>query len=127
MLKFYRRKLTDDEFVERLRRQMPASRKLATVMSALYGFMLVALLFYAPRYIYSFRDLAPDASAYDRGFTLGLFLGATAAGSCVLVIWHLIHSLIIAFGPDFFRIHRLLLRYYDIASEPRPGTTTNDT
>ena len=125
-MNFRRQKETDDEFVERIRRQMPTNRKVALTMSAIYGIVLVALLYYVPRYIYSFRDMAPDTSAYDRGFAFGLILGASAAASCVFLIWHLIHSLIMAFGPSFFRIHRLLLRYHDIASQHGPETKTND-
>ena len=125
-MNFRRQKLTDDEFVERIRRQMPANRKVAAVMSALYGIMLAALLYYVPRYAYSFRDMAPDTSAYDRGFAFGLFLGASAAAMFVFLIWHLIHSLIMALGPSFFRIHRLLLRYHDIALQHRPETKTHD-
>jgi hypothetical protein len=116
MLKFRASKLTDDEFVERIRRQTPANRKILAGMSALYGVMLVTMLCYVPRYIHSFRDVAPDASAYDRGFALGIFLGATLGGSFIVLTWHLVHSLIMAFGPQFFRIHRLLLKYYDAAA-----------
>jgi hypothetical protein len=85
-------------------------------MSALYGVMLVAMVSYVARYVHSFRDMAPDASAYDRGFAIGIFLGATLGGSFIVLAWNLVHSLIMAFGPQFFRIHRLLLKYYDAAA-----------
>ena len=124
MLNPLRSKLTDDEFVERIRRQIPTNRKLLSVMSALYGVMLVAVLVYVPRYVQSFRQLAPDASAYEWGFKLGLFLGATAGGVAIVLIWHLVHSLIMLFGPSVFRVHRLLVKYHDLASSRSPEAST---
>jgi len=123
-MNFRASKLTDDEFVERIRRQTPVNRKVAAGLSALYGVMLVAILCGA-RYIFAFRDMAPDASAYDRGFALGVFLGATVGGFIIVLAWHLVHSLIMAFGPQFFRIHRLLLKYYDAASKAPTESKTN--
>jgi hypothetical protein len=120
------KKLTDDEFVEHIRRQTSASRKIAGAMSALLTLLLSALLYFVPRYIYSFRDMAPDAFAYDRGFAFGVFIGATAAITFIFLIFHLIQSLTITFGPPFFRIHRLLLKYYDIAMQHRTNTEPND-
>ena len=120
MLNPLRSKQTDDEFVESIRRQMPASRKLLIGMIALYGAMLVALLVYIPRYVHSFRQLAPDASAYEWGFKLRLFIGATAGGAAIGLIWHFVHSLMMLFGPSVFRVHRLLVKYHDLASNRSP-------
>ena len=119
-----RSKLTDDEFIERIRRTIPTNRKLAIGMSVCYAVMLTAVLVYAPRYFQSFRQLAPDANAYEIGFRFGLFLGATVGGATIALIWQLVHSLITAFGPSVFRIPRLLLKYYDFASNRSPEAAT---
>jgi hypothetical protein len=126
MLNILRSRLSDDEFVERIRRHTPTTRKVAVVMSIAYGLVLAALLYYVPRYVHRFRNMAPDAPAYDQGFALGVFVGSSAAGALIFLIWHLIHSLIIAFGPKFFRIHRLLLKYYDLATQRPTSAQLND-
>jgi hypothetical protein len=126
MLKYRRHPLSDQEFVERIRRHTPANRKAATALSGLYGTILLALLYFIPRYVKALGHLAPDATAYDHGFALGVFVGATAAVATIFLIWHLIHSLTIAFGSEWDRPLRLLVKYYDLALRDRAPASSKD-
>ena len=99
---------------------MNASRKTAVFLTVLYGAMLVAMLFFVAPVLHGFRSFALDSGAFDRGFGLGLFAGA-GIGFVVMLCKLLVDSVVIACGPSFFRIHRLLFKYYDLHLEPPRG------
>src|SRR4030095_11525078 len=113
MLKFRQKTSSDGEFVEDLRRQMLNHRKVAVGLSVLYGALLIGWLYFVVRHFQSFRDLAPDSSAYERGFAFGIVLGAALGSSFIFLLWQLLQSITIAIGTNFFRLHRLLFKYYD--------------
>jgi hypothetical protein len=106
---------SDEEFVERIRRQVPANRKVGAILSGLYGILLIGVLYFAARYVRSIGAMSPDSSAYDQGFALGILFGSILGASVIFLVRQLIDSLIMAFGPQIFRIHRLLLKYHDAA------------
>ncbi len=116
MPKRSRQPLTDDEFVAQIRHQPRTARRVAKCLSVLYSAFIITLCLFIRRSYHSFYGSGDDPQPYQRGFGLGLVLGAFQGFALFSAIWHLVDSLMTAFGPHRFRMHRLLIKYYDLAS-----------
>lgn len=113
---FRRRTLTDDEFVERLRHMERKSRKPAIFFSIVLSVIAVCLL----KLAYSgYTSFANESDSSRGGYKLGLFIGGAIGYFFVTSIMSLVNALITAFAPGPFRIHRLLIKYYDLAGRAK--------
>ena len=109
--------MTDDEFVEHIRRQMSASRFWPRIWLAVWGVLFVGFSISFFWFVSDLKRIFPmNGSAYNAGFalgtTMGLFFISTAS--------KFIHALVTAFLPKF-RLHQLLVKYYDDAARAASG------
>jgi hypothetical protein len=125
-MRFFRRKkeLTDDEYVEKLQRQMRVSRKVAIFTCAVWGICLVAVCVLGTTWANGFLDSMKDPSLFEHGFRFGLGIGIFAGLFVIKLIAKFAHHFLMAFGPNAFRQYRLLFKYHDLA-KMSPGHDTN--
>ncbi len=126
-MSFFRRRSapeTDEEFVERIRRQMHANRTGPFLLVIFKGLVVLAMAFLIPYSLHTLLQPPPpplpplplEASAYR----LSLLVGATVGLIYMLMLWTFCHSLSRYRHP--FRIHRLLLKYHDQAGQSPTGS-----
>jgi hypothetical protein len=128
-MRIFRRKkeLTDDEYVEKLKRQMRqmrVSRKVAVFTCAVLGICLVAVCVLGTILANRFFDSMKAPSFFEHGFRVGLAIGIFAGWFFMMLVGQFAIHFWMAFGPNFFRLHRLLFKYHDLA-KVAPGHDTN--
>jgi hypothetical protein len=110
--------VTDDEFVERLRRQMSFFRKFAIVECVGCGIVMLAMVYFGVSF-WRKMVIFSDSEAASSGYRFGLMIGGTFGLFWVLFLWRFMASLSMALGPNYFRLHRLLFKYHDVVSKLR--------
>lgn len=111
--------MTDDEFVERIRRQTQRTRTGLKIFAVVLGMIWMGLAGFIFWQMQKIKGAMVDGSAYH----LGLFLGATWGGMFIFGFSALLNACTLAFLPRL-RQHRLLVKYYDAAAKPAPGNLT---
>lgn len=105
--------MTDDEFVERIRRQMSRSRTWPRIWLTVWGMLFVGFSIFFFWAVSDVKRTLVNGSAYNLGF----FLGATMGCLFIFALSNFFHALTAAFFPHF-RLHQLLVKYYDDAVRP---------
>jgi len=75
MIKSQKHKLTDDEFVEKIRKQLNSSRKVGIFLSVLYVAAFVVFCILVQRLIEAFRDLSQHSESFNTGLAGGFVVG----------------------------------------------------
>jgi hypothetical protein len=116
MPNFKKQKLTDDEFVERIRKQLNSSRKFGVIIGAINVVALVVFCIFANKFINFFRDLSPrDSHSFNAGLVGGFGVGLFLAFTLFKFVRGVVDSVMMYVGVHYSRTSRLLITYYDLA------------
>src|SRR3954453_19681652 len=113
------RERTDDELVERIRRNLVQFRKVGRVFTVLFGAGLVATLFFVWWLWHAFQHTFKSPAHFTRDYTIGIALGFVVGAMLLTMLFQFVHSLSMWLGSGFLRIHRLLVKYYDMHKQPK--------
>jgi hypothetical protein len=117
MLKSKKQKLTDDEYVEKIRRQLNSSRKAGIYIGIGYIVALVLFLIFAQELIEMGQKAYPHSRFYYSGLAAGLITGMILAFLFYRCIKALVDAVMMVAGTHFSQTSRLLVVYYDLARE----------
>jgi|GEM_PF-6555748 len=105
--------MTDEEFVERIRHRMSRSRTWPRIWLAVWGMLFVGFSIFFFWAVSDLKRTLVNGSAYNMGFFLGAMMGCFF----IFALSKFLHALTAASFPHF-RLHQLLVKYYDDATRP---------
>jgi len=120
MIRFRNKPISDEEYVEKLKRNIARSRKWGIVLSCLYIVLFIVALIMLQGFIHSVGNGLLKSSSFDSGWKLGIALGFGLGMMLFSVSKHLMDAIMMASGVYFSRMPRLLVRYYDLANAKDP-------
>jgi len=120
MFKFRRQKVSDEEYVEQIRRNLANSRRSLLGFGVLFlsGFCVIACLVSS-----AIRDSAGFFPSMDGGFRIGMLLGLLIGLFLFKAIFFLCDAVWLRAGARLSRMPELLLKYHDLAKAGKKQQT----
>ena len=113
MALFQFRKLTDEQVVQRIRKQVGQNRRVARVLAVCHGICLPAVGYLIYRSMQSFTPALDPDGKFHHEYGMGLGLGFAMGGMLFISLWHFMANLSLALGFGWVRVQTLLIKYYD--------------
>jgi len=114
MINLKKKRLSDEEYVEKLRRNILRSRRWGIIFSGFYIVAFFALLMLFQQLLNSFSR-ERSVPFFSPGLKMGIALGFSMGAMLFSLIKLLVDSVMMASGHFFSRMPILLIKYYDLA------------